>query len=172
MTMDATPFISGLLGGAFALFVFLLGQVTQNARLRRSMIEALLSEANANELMINKSMEVNQSTIDAIPTENRVDNETTIDDESKVYVAMQVDIPLETWVNQNVSRVLTHFNSSALIDYKLQLMRVNYLVERNKGFRHRVHFLTALIAEQKKLKEEIRKLKDALSHSGLLRTKA
>ena len=84
------------------------------------------------------------------PTTDR-EPDTPIDDDFKVFVVSPLNIPLETWINQDTSSIFRTVPIELLLQYKSAVMRVEYLVDRHRSFRFRPNFIQALVNSHEKL---------------------
>jgi hypothetical protein len=129
----------------------------------RSQIPSRLLNALQAELVVNKelcqySLEVNRVTLESSGSTG--DN--TIDDDFKVYVAAPVNIPLETWVNQNSSIFKHKIPIQLFLRYKANLARLEFLVFRHQAFRFRPNFVKALVVSHESLLEIILEMESQL----------
>lgn len=133
-----------VVGGLFTI-------IWERIQLPRRLLNALRAELAVNKELCLQSLEINRRTLAELKKETDAWRDQTIDDDFKVYVVMPINIPLETWGNQNYLLFKQKNLISFLLKYKAILGRVEYLVSRHQAFRFRPYFIMALIDAHEKL---------------------
>ncbi len=147
--------ISAVIGALVGVFALILWERYQGPR---RLLRALRAELAANRKLCQDSLPVNRSTLDAIPPVPDGAPAPTIDDDLKVFVSSPINIPISTWVNQDFWWIFRAIPIESLIEYKAAVARVEFLVDRHRGFRFRPNFVSALIAAHERLLQEIDRL--------------
>ena len=166
---DWGKIIAAIVSGVFTILAFMIKKHFDDKKLRRSLIDSLMAELKVNKKVIEESKK-NAEVIEKAKSsanQNEPISSITVEDESQLYITILVDIPLTTWVSQEVQKLIPAFPVSALIDYKLSVARANYLIQRNMQFKYRVHFLCTLKDALDVLSREIQKIEDRLKELKL-----
>jgi hypothetical protein len=147
--------IAALLGALVGVGATIVWQSYQGPK---RLLRALRAELAANRKIANHALEVNLETLSSIPPTSESAPTPTIDDDLKVYVSSPINIPLETWVNQDFWWIFRAVPMEALLEYKAAVSRVDFLVERHRAFRFRPNFIQALVEAHEKLLAAIESL--------------
>jgi hypothetical protein len=126
----------------------------------KRLLKALRAELAANEQICHECLSVNRVTLAALGPRTGADE--PIDDDSRVFVVSPINIPLETWVNQDSASIFRSVPIEELLEYKTAVMRVEYLVDRHRAFRFRPNFIQSLVDAHEKLVQLIEQLQGAI----------
>ena len=151
--------ISALIGGFFSILVMALGVYIVKKKNKRIIIQTLVYEMECNERIIKKSLSYNEKSIKSLDEDDINNNNTIIDQETSHYFSRCIDIYLENWAREDVKNLVKEFPFDELLDYKVAVERVNFLIERFGTNRYRAHHIKALNTAHKELSLEIKKLK-------------
>jgi hypothetical protein len=160
---------AAFVGGLCALGLYILSQHLERRRMRRTLVDALVAELDANREMLSRSTDTITSALAAQKEKGYLDAETEVRDESTLFITELMDLPIQTWINQDARSLLQGLLLSDLVRYKVCLNRVNYLVGRNKNFKYRVHYLITLAHAQGEANEALIRLTQRLTSQPDLR---